>query len=222
MIRGLEVLALPKEEHPYASHINANLRSIEALCDTFRNCVDLYLFAERQVAEAMSNIEKMRERADDIQVLRGWGMIGAGHGAIQVQGVYMAMQAISKDLLWKSPTVLELLDHSKKNDAYRIFEASFPGIAKVRVDAAHPGELGATPEKAQKNAAPGLMAQGIRVGMNALFSGSIIEGAYTATVDGRVVSYRPNAEAVKSLYAVATAFIGAFEPAIRRTNEILR
>jgi hypothetical protein len=202
--------SIPKNEEDVANHILFNLHDIN------KSIIDLYACVELFESSRM-HTDTMERSDPDYKKFHRYLFIAAAHGAIVINSVDTVMQALSGSLLYRCTTLFPGFDLTKKKAAISHLQQCFPGIARVRHDAAHRGEFSATPERTQEHGTGGVDSP--------LFyaSGNIQNGnEYMCTVGGEIVTYKLNEQAVSNLRDAGVMMFEAIEAAWPISEEMER
>jgi hypothetical protein len=239
----IDYSSLPKAEREAAGFIQKNLYQLAYFVKEFTSTFELFQAAQLQ-GHALSQAEnelitsgnwgelhaKMKAFAYERGRTGDWLTIAGRNGAITAYGFWMMTQSIY-ELLGRCPTLRAKHDSRAMKQSRKRFEAAFPGIASIRMSAAHPGELGARPDEIAKHYASsaGLEEFGIKVegGAGAVFLSShkVIDDegmTYSATFGGKVVSYRLSERSIAELGQVADQIWDAFWPTAPAALQYLR
>lgn len=205
----IHIERLPAHEQEAAGFIYMNLRSLGNLVTELEQTMALYDFAR-------TGRDRFEWNTQDYRNLNHWMFLAAKAGAITLHGANEIIDAISGDLLRKSPTLASCIDISAKRDAVSAFKNTFPGIKLLRHDASHP-ESFATPEKTRANSAKDVQIEGLNaLGAVMAISGSISGGKYVAT-HGRQLNSYTMGTCVADLRKVLIQFFSVFDAATKFT-----
>jgi hypothetical protein len=206
--------ALREAERPYVRSLSSTLVTLEMSTDDFMHSIGLFGNMHNQL---LSTPEHQLKDA-----LRAWSFIGAKYGAVILGGALETFQIIQGELLHKTPFIREHMDRQKMRQARKLFDVTFPNIKLVRADAAHPGELAATPERFDDHKSDDVPPP-IAVNCTGMYlSGCIVGGPdgnrYACTVNGKYASYPLTVESIETFKRAVGLYIDAFEPAAVATE----
>jgi hypothetical protein len=209
---------LPESERGHAKITDDLIKSFTRIAVDYQSAVNLCQWAAHTARQNAP-------MSDQRQMFSTWSEIGARAGAMYLYGFYQTRQDFNASLS-KCPSLLPMYDRKELGKAWKMFDAAFPDFAKLRLGAAHPGELFNTPEKAAIHAVTdGLSIPGFidaEAGATVVIQPSMIAGAFTCTIGGKAVSYSPNEASVGQLVGVINQVWAVMEPAFRRTEAIYR
>lgn len=202
-IPGIRLSALPAEEHEHAQFVSANFMQLFDCVEGLRSGLSLFGFAAAN--------QKTQADADARAMIRRWGTIGGREGALAIYAFYQVEQELNGRIR-KCPTLVPHVDFDAYKAARVEFLTAFPDFGDLRTAAAHPGELGSTPEKAQLNSAKGIVGDGFSVDPEvAMFvSSGVMGNRYVCTFKGKQVGYDMTAETLSTLEGVFLKICAAF------------
>lgn len=211
--RSLRILAsaLPEVEREQARFVSRNLDTLDEMAAQLQYATQLFEFGANSTAPL-----------DQRRIHRNWSMMGAKCGALFIYGFHRTTQALMIALR-KSPSLTGLVDRSALKLAWKKFDEYFPNFADIRLNAAHPGELYNSPEKFKEHVSTlAINSSSLTTTESSfLLDGSVVDGAYTCTIEGKLFSYLPNAATAAKLQDVSDAIWQEFVPAANYTSELL-
>jgi len=197
--------SLPEEERKASRVVEENLRALLDLVEDFRSTLDLFNHVNTLEPDPAAPHRRGR-----------WSEIAGRNGALVVYGFWQVMEAINA---LKAPTLWQRADVQERRTGDSLFTARFPQIAAIRISAAHPGELSATPQERKKHGLnEAVENQMISVAAN---SGTFIESmmvvagkkmTYSSSVKGKLVSYELSEESAQALEQIVGQYLVAFMP----------
>ena len=207
---------MPEDEREHGKFVERNLSGLNSLIDDFKAATALTHWAAHQS-------RSQPPMSDDKFTLGKWSNIGARAGALYLYGFHRTSQALN-DALAKCPSIQPYYDRKDLGAAWKAFDAAFPSFADVRRGAAHPGELYNSASKQSDHAVKdGLDIPGFikaAPGAQVIVDSSLINGAFTCTIDGKAVSYSPGDKAIAALEDVLRQVRRGLEPAFRHTETL--
>lgn len=156
-----------------------------------------------------------RAKEDEGAQFTSWMRMAAEHGAITAYGFWMTTQSINA-LVGGTNVIKSKVDEITRKRAGRTFRDAFPQIALIRIRAAHPGELEASPEELAKHMVFGPLEGIIRMDENgSMFLAGMIQEEgdgcrYTATVKQKLVSYELSPITLTAIQTSAAEYSAAF------------
>jgi hypothetical protein len=149
-------------------------------------------------------LEGLRKRAEASRKYRPWEEMAYRNGALVIYDFFQTVQ-IMNSFRKKSDWLQSITDDAILKESNVLFATHFPTFGEIRNAAAHDGENLVTRRGLEHNALRGgLDFQGFKIDTDLVgLSGTIINGHYTWTVDGKIVSYILNADTVRNLENVA-------------------
>ena len=195
------ISGLPELEMPSARVINSSLMRLADTALEFTSA--MLLVAEGESHASRNPQDQLRSK---------WIFIGARVGALCLYDFFQDTQAINNNLRF-CPTIVPMVDMTAKREAQKLMQSRFPGFADVRTAAAHPGEVNSTPQKMEANTvAAAVVGRGFSGDGTVNISGSILNGDYTNTLEGRVVSYSLSNASVSDLQTILGLWAQTFQP----------
>lgn len=214
--KRLSIHALPEQEKEHARFVQHNLFYLENMIDSLSSSIKLYQWAS-------NNAREQKDRSD-ASLLFAWSLIGARAGALYIYGFHKSSHELNGQLS-KCPSLFPLMDRQKFGASMKKFDENFPNFALVRLAAAHPAELYNTPKKVKGHAFnSGIDTESIKIeeGASTIIDGSILEGEFTSTVEGKVVKYLISDVTVNRLQESMDLIWEALDPVIEYSHEMLR
>lgn len=210
-------LALPENEREAAACLNSALIGLLLTATDFRAALLLYHEAK--------DLGRARDASIESNILLGrWPFLGARVGALCLYDFWMATQAINSDLLYRIPSINDYIDREAKKRAQSKFIQAFPDFAALRTAAAHPQEINATPEKKARNFSKSNLLPDNFLGdddVDISIVGSIVNGRYMSTLNGKVLSCNLDASSADILGEVVEEWAKTFAPSAEFTSVLL-
>lgn len=182
-----------------ANAIYRNLHNLHSQPDLLRSALMLYHTSANTITQK-NGIKSAKEMAPLLAV-RHWTIFAQRVGAMIIYDYQQLAQAI--DILMKKvPDWDARIDKEALKAANKLFDATFPNFAKVRTGAAHAARMTNFPKNTKQNAIEEYDSEipaisGKVKGLTII--GSSLNGEYTHTIDGKIVSYRLNEDTVRAL-----------------------
>jgi hypothetical protein len=194
---------LPEDEREATQFFVQNCRDLAGIAeDDLPHCVSLY---QECWAAAQTDREKRRK-------FSAWALIGARNAVLQLYGFSETLADMNTNLS-KAPTLRAMVDASELKSANKLFSASFPNIAHVRLDAAHPSELANSKAGLAKHAASSVNVAGLELsGKHNFISGTMIGDSYSATIKNQLVSVPITNKTTETLMDICKILETAFAP----------
>jgi len=215
---------IAEEDRNVAWEINDSLYSITRYGEDFGAAVQLFDFSTAQsdelqrlkplqpdmtslptpehVAQVTAYTSAVWDVRAQRQIYDRWHFIAARDGAVTIFNFGRSMEGIRASLR-KCPSLNAIIDQDALSASTRMLRDRFPRFDGMRHTVAHAAEFSHT-EEARADHAAG----------NLFISSSLFGREFTATFDGKVVSYEISMDSFEVLKAVALMFISAFRPAV--------
>lgn len=201
---------IPEDELESFNHVRMNYHALRECVDDLEAAVLLY---EHSQALTAAPEPDWRARMQRNAPLLRWMNIAARSGAIAIYEYYRVQQAMDA-LINGSPTMTMLIADDQRRASTKLFIRSFPDFTALRTIAAHGREMIDTPDKERKHRAEkGVGAQGIDTSGPTLLHGTLINGRYTSTHDGKLIAYEvghPTVGHLREVYQLRRRAIAAF------------
>jgi hypothetical protein len=188
-------VGLPEAEQQVIYHLRDNLSSLGRFVESLRSAVALFDVTPRISQQQNDDAAKT--------LVQEWSFIAARDGAMMIYHFGKVWQVIPA-LVKQSPLVDRHVNPAELKAVGRAFETSFPTWAAVRKGVAHMGDFSKDAGNVAAHATddpinvPGMSGQAAGL----YVSNSIFNQTYTATVDGKVVTYEVTSETVSRLEAI--------------------
>jgi hypothetical protein len=203
------------EERKAVQLLYDNLLALDVQVRTFRECLSLADYCDRArephrkfllsiSSEALMGLgihERLRQAQELNQQFIDWKILAIRHGAITISNFAECKQAL-EGLIGYCPSFKDKLDRDASREASRIWEASFPGYADLRLSVAHSGKLFNSPGKREQHTMPGTN----------FVMGLIAGRAMTTSIGGKMPSYSLSEESAVALQNVRDAIYRAYIP----------
>jgi len=163
--------------------------------------------------DSFQPLVRLQTEEEARNLLIEWLMIAARDGAMSIYHFGKVWQAIPA-LVKKCPVVDALVDPQDLRAVGRAFETGFPHWAAVRKGVAHSGDFAKDRANTDQHGItgeidlPGIKGENLR---GTYFSGSLLRRNFTASVDGKMVSYEVSGATVAKLADVRDAVWAIFE-----------
>lgn len=211
----------PEVEAVPLRFLMSNLYGIDMMVSSLGDAVQLFTYANSSASklDVSAGVEVREQR----RMLRNWAIIGAKAGAMYVFGFDKALSEISKNLS-QCHSIKDMVDGAVIRSGRKSFREHFPNFEDLRNAAAHPAEFYGTPAKVAKHSSskefnsPGFTATNRA---SYIIDGSIIDGRFSCTVEGQLISYAPNSESVAKLKNSADLIWSAFEPVFDHCENLM-
>ncbi|MFN7398632.1 MAG: hypothetical protein ACK5SX_06100 [Sandaracinobacter sp.] len=139
-------------------------------------------------------------------------------GALIIYDYQQLVQSIEA-IISKIPTWNAVVDRDLAKQASSLFDQTFRDVAKVRKGAAHAARITNYPANQKQNSVSGtndnLDSRFINTStetLNVSISGSVFDGNYTHTIDGKVVSYRLDENSATALEQITALRMLSLKP----------
>jgi hypothetical protein len=195
---------VPRAEEAATERALMNLLGIGTFIRHFGAALKLFDLAFGQLQLSVS------DRTVDLHTAADWAHIAARDGALQIYHVGAVMEGLGVALR-EAPTLLGMIDSSKRRDGFRQFRRDFPSYKEIRDAIGHSFEEVAETVTAMKaHLAPGPVQ---------IIGGGLNERKYTVTFKGQQHAYEISQESLEKLTAAYGLFLSAFEDAWQKSAE---
>lgn len=207
----LPIASYPPEQQRAAKTIQFAIYDLESYLENLLSAVTLFEFCHAR----RRRIEAGEQLGLDyfLEQLSQWRFIAARDGAMSIWHSWHSIEGVRRALP-TCPALLAAVDTEKVRNACKLFRTSFPHFEAVRHAVAHTAELIKNEKSFALNSFSGsYLGAGITIedgAKNVMLQNSLQGDEYTATFEGKIVTYRLNQDSVLKLAAVRNLFYEAF------------
>jgi hypothetical protein len=206
----IQVESFPSGERETIAHVTGLLSLLWQYLITFESAIELYEFCSVQrYKEKKANPDGGYQPK---HMYHEWQFMAVRDGALTLYHFAKAVEGIRRSQAG-APMFRGYVDHAIVRSAVRQFLEAFPSAQKMRHAVAHDAELMATLADSTKN-----FAQVDEVeldGFKIPITRSIIDGKFSTSIDGEVISYELTDAALDKLNSVKREIFRAFQNACR-------
>lgn len=207
---------IPHDEREATNDVQKGLHRLGMLVGEMRSAYELAehtkSLMENPPAE-FDGVEGISRRGGLWRKYGAWENMANKIGSLTIYDFYKVMR--TTDTAYRqSPWLTGIVNQDLLKESNIMFDKGFPNWATLRNAAGHSGEHVVTAQDFKRDAAhDGVNFQGIVLNGAIAISGSLFNGHYTFTVEGKVVSYCLNQNTVEMLNAITRKRWSAFEKA---------
>lgn len=211
---------LPSELMEAGASVYHNAHTLSNQPKLFRSALGLCAYANSTVQDEMRGVMTGRIdiRAVGNSPYHDWRQFSMRIGALIIYDYQQLVQSIEA-IISKIPTWNAVVDRDLAKQASSLFDQTFRDVAKVRKGAAHAARITNYPANQKQNSVSGtndnLDSRFINTStetLNVSISGSVFDGNYTHTIDGKVVSYRLDENSATALEQITALRMLSLKP----------